>query len=631
MLEKIRKSSWNKQHFIRLSAITNIVTWGLMLGQYIWYFSITGALFIAILGEFYIICLGFVLSIFTWWFPRLHSRFLKDFAGIIHLVLFLAFLFLALFFNGPFSVPLFIIEVGIAIINLLAFIEHVTSRKDLALIRGDNWRQIVSRAIRSGPAIAIASLVVFGFLSINSFWMTITIKAPDNAKTTSCYWGNPELNITSWSTTIIPISNWTLQITPAKLSSSPSEYANGSLAYVQTVFLPSNASTNYVDYLNDARSYPNGTVFLSAPLPSTSIAANITFDYVQNWDILQMLGATNATVILNGFGGDYLNDSNPFHNIKETNLFQLLDYWHVKFYGQVSFGGNYSYVFNYLNVTPLAYQSLEWAKQWQQFQGVSFDCEQEVYSQMSLNQPGYIPLFPGALIPDSLQSIKNYWYWMNEQNETLFAQARAAYEDVFRYALMLGKSIYIVLNPSDFSEYIDGDEDYHSNPAIPFTSFPNVLYAQMSYQDHNPNGQFSLYRDCVESIKQLGKRGSSILMGWVSEQSIYYSNDTAGFQHYVNDCLIAQAAGITEIFHAPLYNIQKQWGGDNVILRLHQALNEAPKKTLVIQVVQFTNFFFWDMWKNFNRPFFYIIVLCGFVSATLFEVHRSRKMKQRNG
>ncbi|HME54819.1 MAG TPA: hypothetical protein VKM55_21625 [Candidatus Lokiarchaeia archaeon] len=626
MIQKTGTPSWNKQHFIRISAITNVVTWGLMLGQYIWYFSITGAVFIAVLGEFYIMCLGVVLSLFTWWFPRLHSRFLKGFAGIIHLVLFLAFLFLALLFNGPFGVPLFIIEVGIAFLNFIAFIEHVTSWKDTVPFQNAGWRKNVSRVIKSGPAIAVACLAVFGLLSINSFWMTITIKAPDNAKTTSSYWGNPELNITSWSTSIMSINNRTLQITPAKLSSAPAEYANGSFAYVETVFLPVNLTKNYADYQNGARSYPNGTVFLSATLPNPLTIANITFDYVQNWNVLQMLGETNATVILNGFGG-YINDTDPFHHIKDTDLFQLLDYWHVKFYLQVDANDDYSHVFNYLSVTPLAHRALEWAMQWHEFQGISFDCEQESYPQPATNRPGYIPLFPGSLIPDSWSSIKQLWYWENEQNDTLFTLARAAYDEVFQHALALGKNVYIVLNPTDFSEYIDGDEDYHSNPAIPFSSRPNVFYAQMSYHDEDAHGQFALYRDCVESIKQLGNRGSSILTGWVSHGATYYTPDEAGFQNYVNDCLIAQAAGITEIFHAPLYGIQNQWG-DDAILKLHQALNDAPKKSFVIQVIQFTNFFIWDLWKNFNRPFFYIIVLCGFVAATLLEVPHGRRIKQ---
>ena len=626
MINKTGTPSWNQQHFIRICAITNVVTWGLMLGQYIWYFSITGAIFIAVLGEFYIMCLGVVLSLFTWWFPRLHSRFLKGFAGIIHLVLLIAFLFLALLFNGPFGVPLFIIEVAIAFLNFMAFIEHVTSWKDSPSTPRHELRAIFPRAIKSAPAIAIAALGVLGLLSLNSFWMTITIRAPDDARTTSSYWGNPELNVTSWSATIKPVDNWTLQVTPARLNSTPAGYANGSLAYVEKVFFPANVSKNYADYLHGARSYPNGTMFLSEPLPTTATNASIRFQYVTNWNVLQMLGASNATVILNGFGGNYLNDPNPFHYIGDTNLFQLLDYWHVKFYGQISFLGLYSNVFNYLDVTPLAHLSLEWAMQWQQFQGVSFDSEQEEFPQPEANKPGYVPLFPGSSLPDSLSSIKQLWYWMNEQNETLFAQARAAYDAVFQHAIKLGKSVYIVLGPSDFSEYIDGDDDYHSNPAIPFSNRPNVLYAQMSYRDVDAN-QFALYRDCVESIKQLGNRGSSILMGWVNDKSSYYSPDATGFQNYVSDCLVAQAAGITEIFHAPIYKIQKQWG-DDAILRLDQALNTAQKKTIVIRVMQFTNFFIWDFWKNFNRPFFYITVLCGFVTATLLEVSRSRKMKE---
>jgi hypothetical protein len=608
-----------------MSAVVNVVTWGAMVSQYLWYFSMSGALFIAVLGELFLICAGLALSIFTLYFSRQRAPVLKVIAMLFQLVNFLAFTLLALIFNGPFGVPLLIVEIGLAAINFLAFVGHTIGMKTSAPTNDIGSQRNVSRRSIYAMTITIGCLVMFGIACFNSFWVTIPIKAPDNAKTTSSYWGNPELKITTASADVLPINNRTLLIAPANLSSPPAAYGNGSLAFVNHVYENGSIARDYMNYTGGARSYPNGTIVLSLldPLPNTALNATVVFSYVQNWPVLQMLGETNATVIMNAFGS-YINNLDPFVNIRDTYGFQLFDYWHIKFYLQVNTrGGDYSNVFNYLTVTPLAIQALDWGIIFQEFQGVSFDCEQEEYPIPADNQPGYIPLFPGSTIPDSWGPLKKLWYWMNAQNETLFAQARAAYENVFLHALGLGKEIEIVLGPSDLSEYIDGDEDHHSNPAIPFSSLPNVRYSQMSYHDNDPSGQFAIYRDCVESIRQLGDRGSSVLLGWINDEASYYTPDEVGFQLYVNDCLVAQAAGITEIFHAPLPSIQNIWG-DDAVLRLDQALNNASKQTFVIRPVQFTNLFIWDLWKNFNKPFLFIVVLCGFVSGIFVEIHSRR-------
>nr|MDO8088052.1 hypothetical protein [Candidatus Sigynarchaeum springense] len=417
---------------------------------------------------------------------------------------------------------------------------------------------------------------------------------------------------------MLPVDNYTLHVAPVDLPTPPASYGNGSLCYVVHVYQGGNLTKDYMDYMDGARSYPNGTIVLADPLPSTTVAVNVNFSYVQNWQVLQMLGNTNATVIVNWFGS-YVDDPNPFHHIRDTYYCQLFDHWHVNFFIQVDAFSEYSNVFNYLNVVPRADRTLDWGMQWQHFRGVSFDCEQEGYPMAAGSRPGSPPLFPGTLIPDEWGSWRQTWYWMNNVNETMFAQARAAYDGVYRHALALGKEVEIVLGPSDLSEYVDGDEDYHSNPAIPFTAMPNVRYSQMSYHDNDPNGQFALYRDCVEQLRQLGARGSGILTGWIHDEAKYYTPDEAGFQHYVDDCLVAQAAGITEIFHAPLYNIQHEWG-DDAILRLHDALNNSVKKTFTIKVIQFTNYFFWDFWKNFNKPGLFIFLLCAFAASILIEV-----------
>ncbi len=622
-----RRATWKQGTFIRISAITNILVWGALVGQYLYYILASGALFIAVLGEFFVACIGLLLSYVTLVFSRENSLFLRILATSLQLVFLLVYAFLVAFINGPFTTPLLVVEVGLAALNFLAFIDHLAGNRRIITGQCRLGKLWPTRRAKAAPAIAVAVVVALGVASFNSFWATIQIRAPDGATTTSSFWGGPNLYTTTWSADVLPVDNWTLHVAPADLLSPPASYGNGSLAYVVHVYQGGNLTKDYMNYTDGARSYPNGTVVLADPLPSTAAVVNVTFAYVQNWQLLQTLGDTNATVIVNWFGS-YIDEPNPFHRIRDTYFCQLFDHWRVKFYIQVDAFSEFSNAFNYLNVTPLANRTLDWGVQWQQFRGVSFDCEQESYPMHAGSRPGSPPLFPGTLIPESWGSWRQMWYWMNNVNETLFARARAAYEGVYRHALDLGKEVEIVLGPSDLSEYVDGDEDYHSNPAMPFTAMPNVRYSQMSYHDNDQNGQFALYRDCVESIHQLGGRGSSILTGWVNDEAMYYTPDEAGFQHYVDDCLVAQAAGMTEIFHAPLPSIQDIWG-DDAILQLHDALNNAEKRTITIKIVQFTNFFLWDFWKNFNKPAFLFFVLCAFACGILVEV-RSRKNPRKN-
>nr|MDO8111262.1 hypothetical protein [Candidatus Sigynarchaeota archaeon] len=624
---------WKKlPFFIRASGITNILIWGLMAVQYLYFFAVSGALFTAIIGEFYVMCLGLVFSGFALFCFRKNTRLYTGIGNGIQFTNALVFLALALFFNGPFSILLFLVEIGLACFNILAVIEASIVSKKLTRNGASKPFTLQQRRqfLRSGAMIVVICTAGLGVASMNSFWMTVTVQAPATARTTSSYWGGPTLLETPVTKETMPVNNWTLLITPGSIFNASSDFGNGSIARVETVYLPPDTVTNYMNYTKGARSYPNGTVTLSAPLPITTANVSITFTYIRNWPVLQMLGETNATVIENRFG-DYIYDADPFADIGSTYMFQLYDYWNVKFYLQVNAFGEYSHVFNYLNVVPRAIQALDWASSlWQQFLGVSFDCEQEEFPQSPLNRPGYIPLFPGSLIPDSWGGLKKYWYWLNEQNETLYAAARAAYEGVFQHALDIGKEVYVVLVPSDFSEYIDSDQDYHANPTLPFTTLPNVRYGQMSYHNDDPAGGFACYRDCVEQIQQLGSRGQSMLLGWISNDATYYTNNETGFQRYVDDCLIAQAAGITEIFHAPIYKLQEQFG-DGVVVRLHDLLNEASKERYVIRVVQFTYPLLWDFWKNFNKPLLGLIVCGTILAISIVEIFSKIKARSRKG
>ncbi len=615
------------------SGIADLVVSSFLAGQYLYFFMLQRALFIAVLGEFYVVCLLVLLSAVAINMLKRSSRLARWVGGIIHALFFLGLLVLVLLFNGPFVPLLLLLELLLAGLNLSAFLAYWRcwetfqaghSKTGATLgIQGARARSIPIRGL-----IGLACVVAIGFVLLNSFWGQITIRAPDNAKTTCSYWADPDLTLQNWTSEVTPVDNWTLQLVPGSFSPTPPDFVNGSLAYVDVVDDPLDGlSKNYANYTQGARSYPNGTIFLPDPLPNATANVSVEFHYVQNWPVLAALNDTGATVILNGFG-TYVTVPDPFVRVHDTFLFQLMDYWSIKFYISVSVNNEFSHVFNYINVTPLANLTLTWASQWTQFQGVSFDCEQEEYPQSPLNRPGYFPLVPGAWIPDNWSLLKRTWYWENEQNATLYHDAWVAYDNVFQHAANLGKKVYVVLGPSDFSEYIDGDQDYHANPTLPLSQRANVLYGQMSYHDSDPtNGRFACYRDCLEQIQVLGNRGTSILLGWLARDVTYYTSDEVGFQRYVEDCLIAQAAGMAEIFHAPLSGMQGKWGDDS-ITRLHQALNEHPKQTLVVPIRQFTNYFAIDFWKNFNQPWLFLGTASVFLGVEIVIMRRSRSLKK---
>jgi hypothetical protein len=125
----------------------------------------------------------------------------------------------------------------------------------------------------------------------------------------------------------------------------------------------------------------------------------------------------------------------------------------------------------------------------------------------------------------------------------------------------------------------------------------------MCYQDANPQGAWPIYQDCKTQLALWGNQGSSILLGWIAQGTSYYTDDETGLERYIEHCLVAQAAGMTEIFHAPIYRLQGKWG-DDAILRLHQELNEKPKRTFTISVppFKFNADFLNDFAGNFNKP-----------------------------
>ncbi|MHA1715886.1 MAG: hypothetical protein ACTSXP_09595, partial [Promethearchaeota archaeon] len=106
-----------------------------------------------------------------------------------------------------------------------------------------------------------------------------------------------------------------------------------------------------------------------------------------------------------------------------------------------------------------------------------------------------------------------------------------------------------------------------------------------------------------------GDQGKSILTGWIAKNTSYYTDDVMGLGRYIEDILVCQAAGMTEIFNAPIYRLQGKWG-DDAILTLHQALNEWPKREVRFQVpAAMINGNGFDFIKNLNDAWYFIPVI----------------------
>ncbi len=450
----------------------------------------------------------------------------------------------------------------------------------------------------------IIAAISFGLVmgAYVNFGKTIRLKADDNFKTISSYWGPPSLKLTEWNSKITPIDNYTLQIDNSTLEFAPPNFRNGTLAYVTNIAVNNNTGS-YCNYSSGARSYPNGTVFLSSPLENLT-AVNVTFKYVYNNKVLEYLNMSQSTLVMN-YHGDFIYYNNTFERIQSTYLFQLLDFWSIKFYLDISNGKDFPHVWNYLDSIPLGYTTLNWAHgKWQMFLGISYDFEPGDYFRKGQN-PGN-PEFPFTKIIGNEtkfdRELQRSWISLNEQNHTYFKMVTAEYEKLYKYGSDLGYKTYITLGLGEILDNLDGDIDVTRCPVFPLSSNPSVLYGHMLYQDNNfDTGRFRVYQGCTDQIQILGNQGKTILLGWIANGTRYYTDDEIGFQRYIEDCKIAQASGMEEIFHAPIYRMQGKWG-DEAILRLHEALNEDNKKEIIISVPvgQMDQNLLSDYLKNFN-------------------------------
>ncbi|MBN2151728.1 MAG: hypothetical protein JW839_09800 [Candidatus Lokiarchaeota archaeon] len=558
---------------------------------------------------------------------------LLAFSGLLYFVLFI-------YLNGPFSALagtffmvmfcLDLLAIGLTIaLHISEWIRCIRGGRPRYLGHVD-WSRKNPRAKQAALILTVVAMASIGIGCYFNWGIVITVKAPDGFKTTSSYWGPPSLSLADATVSTAPVDNNTLLVTPGTINMTLPNFVNGSLAYITGV--NQSSPINYGNYSAGARSFPNGTIHLSQPLPSLG-NVTVKFKYATNSRVLEYLGIGNSTLIMNHHSSShpmypngywYYNDD-FFASVERTYLFQLLDYWGVHYYLNVHNGIDFPHVFNYPQTVPLCYTMIDWFVIQRAlglcsgFLGISPDFEGGDYEKIWYDGSSAVPLYPGSLLPDIIP--EEEWYWLNCQNQTLFAEAAAAWEGVYDYASERGFGTYVVFQGGAMREVVDGDIDTTHLPTFPVTDNPTVRFGIMSYQDGQSDvqgGRFNQYRDCVDQIAIYGDRGRSILTGWIAADTRWYTDDELGLGRYIEDVLIAQAAGMTEIFHAPIYRLQGKWGDDAVLL-LHQALNEWPKyeHKIVVPVWDYSADYM-DAVKNFNHAWQFVPMMALMVFALLF-------------
>ncbi|MFX0101999.1 MAG: hypothetical protein ACFFCS_20710 [Candidatus Hodarchaeota archaeon] len=551
----------------------------------------------------------------------------------------LLFFFLFIYLIGPFNVLITILNVVMLVLNLFSFFVNVGilirsgvhrfKYGERKFFQSIDMKRDKPKAKVAFLTITLFSIGIIGYLSYFNFNQVITIKAPDDFKTISSYWGPPSLTLQNVEAEITPLDNATLVVWNGTLNVTPSNFINGTMAYVTWVYYNGSTAINYCNYSAGAESYPNGTVYLSTELPSL-VNITIKFRYVLNNKVLQYLQLGNSTLIMNHHSlshpeypnGYWYYNNNFFESISRTYLFQVLDYWGVKYYLNVHNGIDFPHVFNYLETVPLCYTMLDWFEYQRSLghtllcQGISPDFEGGDYENLWLGtyNSSAVPLWPGSLLPDLISDAD--WYSYNSQNVTLFNEATEAWNEVYDYASNRGYSTYIVFQGGSMRDTIDGDIQDSRLPVFPTTDNPTVRFGIMSYQDAQDDvegGRYKQYRDCHDQIAIYGDRGRSILTGWIAVGTSWYTDDELGLGRYIEDILVCQAAGMNEIFHAPIYRMQGKWG-DDAILLVHQALNEWEKQEIKITVpywVYKSNYM--DAIGNLNHwwQFFPVIIFIG--------------------
>ena len=563
-----------------------------------------------------------------------HSRAGKVFFLASSIVTIFLTVYYVTIFSGPFDRMLQVVygfslvtnAVGIGGIIVLPILELVKDKtgklREVTIIMSEPRKPSEARIAKGYKW---KSIMVFGFfigafvlfpLAMFDFGRVYTVQAPDSATTRSSFWGPPYYNSTTIATNITPVDADTLYIENASITSPLHNLRPGSIMYVNWVHNGSNTTVNYCDYLQGARSFPNGSVFLSQSLPSLS-NVSISFVYMRNVEVYEYLDQLGSRVIHSEGGGNrsWIESPNLFDNIDKTYGFLLMEYWNISYFINIAVEGYvFTNIYNYSPFTTRAIAMLDWINASRPHMdhciGIAYDLEPKEVKPPEMN-----PDRPDiGEYPENPLISEEKWIRLNEQNDEVLQAAKAAYFNVFDHANELGMGTYLTFVNYGMEDLAEGDIDY---TRLPLWRHPDVEYGMMSYQskDSDAEAMWRIYAMNKNQQQYYGDQGYSLLTGWLTfDEEVhlpYYSNDQAGLDRYIRDIKLHQACGAKEVVHAPLWDLLLKWGGADVMLEFDKALNTEPKEKFVFRAHPWGNFdtTMYDVAENYNKWWIAIPVL----------------------
>ncbi|MBD3353685.1 MAG: hypothetical protein GF364_19530 [Candidatus Lokiarchaeota archaeon] len=576
-------------------------------------------------GIFWILCASWLLSIHFYSQPVgkilylltavltifLHIYWLNIFSGPFDRMLQILMIF-SLFFNvigfiGSLFLPIMklIQEKGAKLKSLKITIDKKLNDRSVGSLNLINSKGNTRKRIMI--LLFFFAGLIFTPLSVYDFGRTYHVKALDSATTRSSFWGPPDYDSQTVTNAITPIDSTTLLIDNSSLSSAPSYLCPGSIMYIEEVSHASTPGINYCNYSDGAESYPNGTVFLSSPLP-TLMDVSIEFKYMKNSKIYSYLSEMNSRMVHTEWGGNqsWVESPKVFDNVKKTYEYLILEYWNISYFVNIHLDG-YAYVniYNYSPFTARATDVVDWIAMAQptlnHCLGIAFDWEPKEVTIPSMNPDR--PDMPTP--PDSPFISQDKWYRLNEQEDETLKAAKTAYFNLYNHAESFGLSVYGTYVNWGMEDLAEGDIDY---TRLPLWKHPNVEYGVMSYQskDDDDEAMWEIYRMNRNQQRYYGEQGYSLLTGWLTFDEVvhlpYYTNDELGLQRYLRDIKMHQACGARELFHAPLNDLILKWGPE-VVLEFEQALNEESKVEFVFKAYPWGHLdtALYDVAENYNK------------------------------
>lgn len=565
-------------------------------------------------GIFLILCASWLVS------TRYYSHFIGKFLFLITsiLTIFLTIYWFTLF-SGPFDRLLQIFMIFSFSINVFALLSSILLPilKLLHEKKGvlAQWSVVISpkrnstlKTKRIGIIIAAFFIGSFIFtpLAVYDFGRTYVLQAPDDATTRSSFWGPPVYDIETITQSITPMNNETLIIQNGSLTSPVPHLRSGAIMYVEEVTHSSTPGENYCDYLNGAESYPNGSVFLSAELP-TLTGVTIKFRMMNNSKIFEYLSQLNSRILHTEWGGNQSWTDSPkvFDNVEKTWEYLMMEYWNISYYINIHVSG---YVFpNIYNHSPFiarATEILDWISVSTPYLnhclGIVFDFEpKEVLPpEMNPDRPEMPPYRDNPFVSE------DKWHRLNEQNDEVLNDAKTDFFNLFDHAEDLGLGVYATFVNYGMEDLSDGDLDI---TRLPVWKHPNVEYGMMSYQSKREinEARWRIYTMNKNQQNFYGEQGYTLLTGWLTyDEEVhlpYYTNDEAGLNRYLHDIKLHQACGAREVFHSPLQGLIQKWGAD-VVLQFNKSLNTDPKEEFVFNAYPwgYLDTTLYDIAENYN-------------------------------